>query len=292
MKKLMLIIVLCSITFNSSATEKLNDSTKKKKVYLFAGQSNMDGRANGGVLSNKDLERLAKVGHRILFYYNHKPVTPLQLTTPTPFLHNKFKFNKIFGPELFFGIELAEKYPNEEFIFIKRSVGGTSLYGCWNPDWTYEKANQMDEAKKPKLYSDFIEYTHSILAPMNESEYEISGMLWIQGEADSNIKNYGEEPAITYGKNLKKLVESVRADLETPNLMFVMFQVGKGKVIEGMQEVAKNDDKVYLIPQSTNETSADYYDQYPKPLGHYTTKSMKRIGVEFFKVYEMISLNK
>ena len=39
---------------------------------------------------------------------------------------------------------MAEKYPNDEFIFIKRSVGGTSLYGCWNPDWTYEKANQMN----------------------------------------------------------------------------------------------------------------------------------------------------
>lgn len=288
MKKLILTIILLAITIACTAAEKPNESKNKKKVFLFAGQSNMDGRANSGDLSEDDLARLEKVANRIVFYYNHKPVTPLQLTSASKFIKNKFGFNEIFGPELFFGIEMAEKYPNDEFIFIKRSVGGTSLYGCWNPDWTYEKANQMNEADKPKLYSDFIEYTKSILASMNENEYEIAGMHWVQGEADSNIKNYGEEPAITYGKNLKNLVESVREDIKVQHMPFTIFQVGKGKVIEGMEEVANNDDNVYLIPQSNDETSADYYEQYPKPLGHYTTKSMKIIGVNFFKIYDKI----
>ena len=205
MKNFVYTVFLFSIMVTCSVAQHPENSKHTKKVFLMAGQSNMDGRANGYDLSANDLERLEKVANRIVFYFNHKPVMPLQLTTASRFIEDKFGFSKIFGPELFFGIEMAEKYPDDEFIFIKRSIGGTSLYGCWNPDWTLEKASQMDEASKPKLYSDFIEYAKSILTPMNESEYEIKGMLWVQGEADSNIKNYGEEPSITYGENLKNL---------------------------------------------------------------------------------------
>lgn len=287
MKKTFFFLLLCC-SIIACATNKSAVTIKKKQVYLFAGQSNMDGRGNGGDLSEKDLARLEKVAHRIQFYNNHKPLSNLQLTPSTPFLKNKFKFDTVFGPELFFGIEMAEKYPNDEFIFIKRAVGGTSLYGCWNPDWTEEKAAIVKEQDKPKLYFDFIDYVKETLKNYDSNSYEIKGMLWVQGEADSNRKNYGDKPSETYGANLQTLINSVRNDLNQPKLPLVLFQVGKGKVIEGMQKVAKNDENVYLIPQSDDENSADYYEQYPKPLGHYTTKSMKRIGENFFKIFNKI----
>ncbi len=136
------------------AIDKNEHDSNKKKVFLFAGQSNMDGRGNGDELSKNDLDRLAKVADRVQFFYNHRPVTPLQLTTLGEFVQNKFSFTKCFGPELFFGIELAE-----------------------------------------------------------------------------------------------------------------------------------NDDNVFMIPQSQDKNSADYYEQNPPPIYHYTTKSMKKIGVQFFNVF-------
>lgn len=286
------ILLLCSVMSTYTQTKEIEGCANKKKVYLFAGQSNMDGRGNGDELSKKDLERLAKVADRILFYYNKKPVTPLQLTTPEKFVQNKFNITNSFGPELFFGIELAEKYPEDQFIFIKRAVGGTSLYGCWNPEWTYEKASLINEENKPKLYSDFIKYTKSVLQSYKLQDYEIKGMFWVQGEHDSYIDRWGEEPAASYGKNLKNLIERVRIDLKALEMPFIIFQVGEGKVVEGMVSTAENDDRVFLIPQSQNKSSANYYEQYSPPLWHYTTESMKRIGVEFFKVYEKISLYK
>lgn len=69
---------------------------------------------------------------------------------------------------------------------------------------------------------------------------------------------------------------------------FALFQVGKGRVIESKENVANNDKNVYLIPQSDDANSADYYEQYPAPMGHYTTESMKRIGQNFFKIYDNI----
>lgn len=292
-KKISILILLFSISIfsNESKTfDVLNKSTisKKKKVYLFAGQSNMDGRANGEILSEKDLARLEKVANRIQFYFNHHPVTNLQLTKATKFIKEKFTFSQIFGPELFFGIELAEKYPNDEFIFIKRSVGGTSLYGSWNPNWTVEKAAECKEENKPKLYFEFIDYVKKTLSNLEPNSYEIKGMLWVQGEADSNIKNYGKNPSETYAENLKNLIAGVRKEMDIMKMPFALFQVGKGKVIDAMIEVAKNDNNVFLITQSNDKNSPDFYEQYPLPLGHYTTESMRRIGVEFFKIFDKI----
>ena len=108
MKKIIFTSILFLVIVGVSFTNNPEPIKKKKQVYLFAGQSNMDGRANGGDLSEKDLARLEKVAHRIEFYFNHKPVSLLQLTKATKFIAKKFGSNKIFGPELFFGIEMAD----------------------------------------------------------------------------------------------------------------------------------------------------------------------------------------
>ncbi len=298
MKQISRLIILLILFFSCTSNKIIQEGSqsrspekkvvKEKIVFLFAGQSNMDGRANGAELSESDLQRLKNVAPRIQFYYNHQTVTPLQLTTPAKYTQRKFNLEKSFGPELFFGIELAEKYPEEEFIFIKRAKGGTSLYGCWNPYWAAEKAALMKELDQPKLFEDFISYSNEVLEKYDPSEYKIAGMLWVQGEADSGIKKWGPKPAETYGENLQHLIDEVRKNFKQAKLPFMLFQVGHGKVVEGMEKVAGADPNVFLIPQSRNKKSPDFYEKNPPPIGHYTAKSMKRIGKAFFGVYSDI----
>ena len=271
------------VTFVLSITMVCQAQNEKIKVFLLAGQSNMDGRGDGGKLTDKDLSLLKKAQENILFAYNRKNITPLKITTPKPFHAQKFNLELIFGPELFFGIELAKKYPKDKMLLIKRSVGGTSLYGCWNPNWTEEKAKVMSEEKKPKLYTDFINYTKEVLSVYNKEEYEICGMLWVQGEADSGVKKYGETPANEYGSNLHDLIKAVRTDLGIPNLPFQIFQVGRGKVVEGMKSVASSMNNVSFIPQNLDPKSPDYLKTYGPPIGHYNYESMKKIGQWFAK---------
>lgn len=285
-----IVCLLLVFACNSSKKAVVNQSMVEnklttKKVFLFAGQSNMEGRANADEISIEDFVRLEAVKNRIQFYYNSEPVSPLKITTGSSYVQKKFSLTNVFGPELFFGIELAEAYPNEEFIFIKRSKGGTSLYGAWNPNWTEEKAALTNELKIPKLYNEFISLSRSVLDTLSKSEYKICGMLWVQGEADTNTKR-GMEPSQNYGSNLTTLIRSVREEFEVPEMPFLLFQVGGGKVIEGMINVAKKDTYVGLIPQSSDKKSKDYYPKNPSPLGHYVTNSMKRIGKEFFSLYE------
>ena len=67
---------------------------------------------------------------------------------------------------------------------------------------------------------------------------------------------------------------------------FLIFQVGNGKVVQGMKNIATIDKDAVLITQSNNKKAANFYPKNPSPLGHYVTESMKRIGVEFFKEYQ------
>ncbi len=284
------ILLSCSINQNINRSDKKNNP-KKIKVFLLAGQSNMDGRARAKNLTAEDKVRLEKAKKNVILYYNHQPPVPLQVTKGSEYIQKKFKAESFFGPELFFGINMSEQYPENKIILIKRSKGGMSLYGAWNPNWSEEKAKVTNEENQPKLYNDFITYADSILKTYNKSEYELCGMLWVQGETDSG-KRFGPKPAEDYEKNLKSLIRSVRKDLAKPNLPFLIFQVGRGKVVEGMKNTAKDFANVSLIPQSSNKNSEDYFVKNPPPLGHYTYVSMKRIGRLFFKYYQDFYANK
>lgn len=257
----------------------------KIQVFILAGQSNMDGRGDGSQLSNEDLDRLEKVRDRVRFAYNGEDIRPLGLTVPQPHIGRKFDLQLTFGPELFFGISLAEAWPEKEFLLIKRSLGGTSLYGSWNPQWTPENAAVTNEHDRPRLYTELLGDVDSALSAYDEDDFDVAGMLWVQGETDSNVKNFGPVPAESYGRNLGNLIDSIRRDIGVPELPFLMLQVGNSQVVTGMREVANSKEHVFLIPQSQNSSSEYYLPKYGPPVGHYDYTGMRRIGTLFAAAY-------
>ncbi|WP_452224015.1 sialate O-acetylesterase [Lacinutrix chionoecetis] len=282
--KIVVSYIICFLLTVSIKTEAQNTlQPKKTKVFLLAGQSNMDGRAKASGLSETDKQRLKKAQQNVTLYYNFEKGKPLDTTKVAKHTAKKFGADYLFGPELFFGIEMSEKYPNHKIVLIKRSKGGMSLYGAWNPDWDEKKATLMNEQNQPKLYSELVSYSNHILSQL--SNYELCGMLWVQGETDSG-KRFGTKPGEAYETNLSKLISRVRSDFKKPNLPFIMFQVGNGKVVEAMQTVSKADDNVLLIPQESDKNSKFYFEKNPPPIGHYVTDAMKKIGTYFFEFYE------
>ena len=279
------LILLLSIVSLFSCKTLQQEALPKTKVFFLAGQSNMDGRARAYNLSNEDKIRLNKAQRNVTLYYNFSEGKPLDTTKVAKHTAKKFGANYLFGPELFFGIEMSEKYPNHKIVLIKRAKGGMSLYGAWNVNWSEEKAAVMNEAKQPKLYSEFVSYAHKVLSKLEKNSYELCGMLWVQGETDSG-KRFGSKPSDTYETNLTKLIQSVRTEFSTPQLPFLIFQVGNGKVVSAMKTIAKTDKYVVLIPQVNKKNSKFYFEKNPNPIGHYTCKSMIKIGTYFFEYYE------
>ncbi len=255
------------------------DPGKKIKVFLLAGQSNMEGRADGRKLTQKDQVRLKNAQQRVQLAFNHQAVGPLDVVAPSPEIGKIYRRDRIFGPELFFGIALTEAFPDERFLLIKRTRGSSSLHGSWNPDWREDKAALMGEAKHPKLYSDFIDYALRVLEGYSPEDYELCAMLWVQGESDD--KAAAAEAA--YGTTLGKLIRRVRLDTHHEALPFILFQVGSPKVVEGMRKSAAKDANVILIPQSQNADSPDFYQKIEN--GHYNYQGQKKLGARFADVF-------
>jgi len=292
--KLSCLLLLITLIFG---TYSQGQSSKKIKVFILAGQSNMDGRGDASKLTSQELNQLKFAQERVQYYYKgsvSKKDTivvsgPLQVTNPWKFVQQKFRLEKCFGPELFFGMELAGYFPDKKFMFIKRSQGGTSLYGAWNPNWSIEKASLIKEQDKPQLFADMIKVVDAQLKSLSPNEYELAGMLWVQGESDSG-KRFGPLPSETYGLHLQQLIESVRSYYKRPDLPFLMLNVGGGKVIDGMEETSKKVHNVTLIKRSKNPSNPNYTPIYThnwngKPAGHYNYTGMKKIGQLFFEAY-------
>lgn len=278
-----LAITFVIITFTSvpSLADDLNppDPGKKIKVFILAGQSNMEGRADGALVTPEHKKRLQAVQDRVQLAYNRHPISSLNVVKPVPGIAKSYNRELIFGPEFFFGIELAEQWPDEKILLIKRTQGGTSLHGCWNPDWSTDKATHMDEQNDPKLYQDLIAYVAEVLSEYNENEYELCAMLWVQGESDSS----NEIAANAYEENLKNLIASSRRDVGRESLPFILFQVGRGEVVEAMRNTADEDPNVILIPQSSDPKSQDFYDKMEN--GHYNYSGMTKLGRRFMEVF-------
>lgn len=120
--------MMCLLT---TTTRLWGQSPKKLKVFLFAGQSNMDGRGDASKLSEAEMKLLDNASQKIHFVYKGTVGEgnailydgALDFTNPWSFVKQKFRIEKCFGPELFFSLELVKNHPENDYLFIKRSQG-------------------------------------------------------------------------------------------------------------------------------------------------------------------------
>lgn len=278
MNKLFLVL----ISFICVFTNCVADDTVY--VVLFSGQSNMAGAGNYDKLTTDEKTQIAELSQRINMSENGAAPKPLTYCISKA-KAEKYGFEKYFGPEFFAALTLAEAYPDQEFLFVKHSRGGTSLYGAWNPYWTEEKALAVEregDKQTRQLYTEHTATIHKVLQDL-ESEgksYKIIGEVWMQGENDAAK----EVSALSYGDNLTKLIAAYRRDTKVADLPFVFGQINSryGKFKEGpsvvrqaMFDVASLTENCTMIPTSTDTTWSDY----PKHFGvHYNTEGQRRLG--------------
>lgn len=292
MKKINSILVLFTIMmlFNCKS-----EAQNPIQVVLLGGQSNMAGAGNFDELNETEIKRIEKIADRVSLSFNGKPATPLSYYDNKP--TEKYNFLKRFGPEIFIGLTLAEANPSKHYLLIKRSQGGTALYGAWNPAWTAEQAKAVEKPKKQnmKLYETHITDIRENLKLLETEgkSYEIIGMAWMQGENDAAK----EVSARTYEVLLKKLIYSYRTEFTLDEMPFVVgqinsrygrFKAGPDMVRESMVSVADSDENVAVIKTTTDTSWSDY----PKHTDnvHYNAEGQKRLGIAFAKA--LLSLQK
>ncbi len=233
------VLLPCTLLF-SFTTVQAADPPKPVKVFILAGQSNMEGQAvadlegkdynNGkGTLKAllKDPARAPLVKHLVtdkgkwtiredVWVRYQREKRPL-LAGPLTIGFAVYGGTHHFGPELQFGHVVGDHF-TEQVLLIKTAWGGKSLYRDFRPPSSggvvgpyYTKMLAEVREALANLKTDFPGYAGQ--------GYQLAGFVWYQGWND------GVDPkhAIPeYEQNLVNLIKDVRKDLKAPNLPVVV----------------------------------------------------------------------
>lgn len=225
---------------------------KVVKVFVLAGQSNMEGKAQIPLLQHQ----IQAPETKDQFAHLHKDGKFIERDDVLiKFLDRKGKLTVGYGSpgrcgsELEFGFTVGDKY-DEPVLLIKTAWGGKSLYRDFRPPSAgepdkalFEKDLTNQQKKNPKrtaeevqeqyghYYRLMIEDVNNTLAHLDEVfpelagyKPELEGFIWFQGFNDMINQDY----VAAYAELMADFIRDVRKDLHAPGLPFVIGQLGVG----------------------------------------------------------------
>ena len=231
---------LMMVAFTSMTAMATSPATKSPvKVFILAGQSNMEGQAvvdgtgknynNGKGTLKVLMQDPAKAplfkhlkdanGKWIVrddvFVRYQRERGPL-LAGPLTFGFSVYGDQHHFGPELQFG-HIVGDYFQAPVLLIKTAWGGKSLYKDFRPP--------SSGGEVGKYYTLMLAQVREALARMGQEfpelkgrGYELAGLVWYQGWNDGCTKGAVPE----YEQNLVNLINDVRKALNAPKLPVVV----------------------------------------------------------------------
>lgn len=264
---------------------------KPLKVFILAGQSNMEGKAKVSLLEHqiKQPETKKLFGHLqeggewvqrddvwIKFLDRHGKLT-VGYGSP----------GRI-GPELEFGFAVGDHY-DEPVLLIKTAWGGKSLFRDFRPPSSgmpseehLQQELERHRKRNPKttmedvkaryghFYREILKEISATLANLDElfpgyegQGYELAGFVWFQGWNDMINPEY----TAAYAENMANFIRDVRKDLGAPKLPFVIGVLGVG----GEKEEKPNAKKIAFkkaqaaagqLPQFKGNVAVVQTDQY------------------------------
>lgn len=207
------------------------------KLFLLGGQSNMTGTGTASELPTAPVN-LQQPQDDVLFYYDLvNQAENSGLTTLRP---GSGTSGSQFGPEVTFGRAIADARPSDSFGLIKHAANGSEV-SRWHPD-------------TGDVYAAFRDTVAEGLTALTTAghTYEITGMLWTQGERDARV---GVSTA-AYEAGLNGFIADIRTRYGT-DLPFFLSRLSSGhtdvgaaglaRIRTAQENVAAADVNAYLI---------------------------------------------
>ena len=214
------IFVLYILTAAAGFILALPSTAKEWRVFIMGGQSNMEGvglaaEAPSNLVSQSEIQLYHSPSVRSGLPANQwNPLAPAGVSPAN------------FGSELSFAYRMAEALGGENIALIKHARGGTKLTAgelpyettSWHPG-----ESPSDTASFGAEFSTFVHTVTNALAAMEArgDTPVLSGMLWVQGEADST----SAEAGAAYLSNITQFVARVRQQFNVPELPFVCARI-------------------------------------------------------------------
>ena len=235
------------------------DALKPVKVFILAGQSNMEGQGiiaadakrNGGkgsleyvVKNPAATARIKRLVDKDGKWITRDDVWISYLDRKGPLTVGYGAREDRIGPELGIGFVTGDALENP-VVLIKCAWGGKSLAIDFRPPSSgkipYSLGAKQDAeiAKDPEVvghyYREILTRTRDALANLKKLSpsldgrgYELAGFAWHQGWNDRISDQFNAE----YEKNMANFIRDIRKDLGAPKLPFVIAETGMSGVTE------------------------------------------------------------
>ncbi len=242
------------------ASARAAEEVKPVKVFVLAGQSNMEGHAANSLMDHQATDPKTK---DFFAHLRDGDKWVVRDDVFVKFLDRKgrltigYGVGKNTGTELEFGHMMGEHF-DEPVILIKTAWGGHSLFQLFRSPSAglpsdeklqialeqaqkrvkldNEKNNRnnplptLEDIKKPygssyrnmmaEVEGLFQNY-ETLFPELKGKKLEVAGFAWFQGFNDQ----WGDAPG-EYESNMKHFIKDVRKDLKAPNLPFVIAAIG------------------------------------------------------------------
>jgi gluconolactonase len=289
-----LLVLLGSVVVNSIRADEFD-------LYYLGGQSNMEGFGTNQQLPDS---LKGKVEGAWIFQAtalpDQQPIngkgswSPVQPGHGTNFSSDG-KTNHLsdrFGVELSFAKAIRERRPHRKVAIIKYARNGSSIdaraagqWGCWEPDFQATKGEHRD-------INQYDQFLATIRNAMSVDDFDgdgtrdtlvPAGIVWMQGESDAV---FSEDIAKSYSRNLKRLMDLMRAALRTDDLPVVVGRISDSKkgtdtltwkfgdIVRDQQMQFARDDRAARVVVDTD--AYGYSDPW-----HYDSKGYIDLGQRF-----------
>jgi hypothetical protein len=254
-------ILLAGVVFGPVAGA--HAAADKVKVFLLAGQSNMEGHGQTHSLpwlgehgeGAKLLEMLKDADGSWAIRDDVTIAWRVKKSKSGPLTVGWGRGDKEVGPELMFGTIMGEKY-EAPVLLIKTAWGGKDVFCDFRSpsagDPVGDAAKLLEKARADgrereigHYYREMLREVRTTLASLEEvvpgyegQGYELAGMAWFQGWND--YCQWRNAPGIidTYSQDLAAMFRDLRQDLEAPAMPIVIGEMGIGG--RAIEERAKN----------------------------------------------------
>ncbi len=256
------LVFLCALLFGNfaAARDAVLPPREKFHLFLLVGQSNMAGR---GTVEAQD-----RTPHpRVLMLDKADAWVP----AIDPLHFDKSAAGVGLGKT--FATLYAEAHPGITVGLIPCAVGGSPI-DAWKPDAFYKPTNShpWDDAMRR--------------AQLALKSGTLSGILWHQGESDSNAKL-----APGYEAKLHVLIARMRKELGAPEVPFIVGQMGKFdgvpwddakvQVDRAHQELAKKVTRAAYVSAEGLKHRGDKI--------HFDSPSLREFGKRYFAAFQSLS---
>ncbi|MEO0424274.1 MAG: sialate O-acetylesterase [Pseudomonadota bacterium] len=227
-------------------------------VYLAAGQSNMAGYAESRTPMELPIDEVHLFGNDYAWKRGTEPmdgfwqqVDLVSLDFPSHSLMLRFA-KDVYNAT---GVPIA---------IIPGPLGGSSLANQWQRDVD-------DPTNRETLYGSLLYRTR-----LQNYGTAPAGLLWFQGESDAITTS----PAY-YRRLLRELIASYRADLQGPEMPFIVGQLGTYAFSFVPTWIAVQEAQRLVAREDPNVALATAIDQPTWDTIHYTVEGYKTIGSRF-----------